>query len=114
MADLQTSIAVPTVPWEAAKARFVEGLPQEQRDAFLSATAENIFYSASVAVSQYEQKSRTRWLQKKLQPLVTSLEDYGKAIDVITNSASLYLCPLWGCVRVVLQVSTISTYSQDE
>ena len=107
MADLRTSIAIPTLPWEAAKTRFLEGLPQEQHDVFANTTSENIFYSTSVAVSQYEQKSQTRRLQKKLQPLATALDEYGKAIDVITNSASMYLCPLWGCIRVVLQVSAI-------
>ncbi|KAF2097104.1 hypothetical protein NA57DRAFT_77359 [Rhizodiscina lignyota] len=105
MADIRTSISIPTRPWEAARARFIEGLSDEQKQQFENATAENVFYSASVAFSGHERGSKTRALQKRLAPFTTALEEYGKAMDVLTNAASMYLCPLWGSLRVVLQLA---------
>lgn len=48
MSDIRTSIAIPTEPWERAKCRFLEGLNDEERKNFQSATLETIFYQAEV------------------------------------------------------------------
>jgi len=36
---------------------------------------------------------------------VDTIEDFSKAMDVFANTAPLFLGPIWGSVRVVLQVS---------
>lgn len=104
MAEIVTNAGSSAAPWEAARARFLDGLPDDQKTLFENATVENIFYTSSVAFSQAERSSKTRKVQKKLQPFIAVVEDYGKAMDVLTNSASLYLSPIWGSMRVVLQV----------
>jgi hypothetical protein len=105
MASIRTSVPFPTQPWEAAKTRFLEGLSLEEKDRFQNATVENVFYDASAAQKKYAQGSKSWLVNEKLSSLTESIEDYGKALDVFSNTYGLVLCPLWGSVRVVLHVS---------
>lgn len=95
---------VPYEPWAAAKRRFVQGLPKHERELFEHATVENIYYAASVAQRSHEENSRVRATIRRLRPLTDALEDFGKAMDVLSNSACLYMCPVWGSIRVVLSI----------
>ena len=103
MKTITTSISIPTEPWETAKLRFTADLSPEDQALFASATAENLFYKASVAFKKHE-KDRIRKAQQKLKPLLDSIEGYGKALDTFAQISPSILCPLWGSVRVVLQV----------
>jgi hypothetical protein len=105
MASIRTSVPFPTQPWEAAKRRFLEGLSLGERDRFQNATAENVFYDASASQKKHAQGSKSWLVHEKLSSLTDGIEDYGKALDVFSNTYGLILCPLWGSVRVVLQVS---------
>ena len=71
---------------------------------FNEASLEKVFYDASAAEKKHATSSNTRALSRKLEPLVSAIEQYGEAIDVYSNSFPLALCPLWGSVRVVLHV----------
>lgn len=94
-----------TQPWETAKARFLQNLPVEEVQIFEHATAENLFYGASVAQKSYASNSRTWMMQERLASLSDAILDYGKALDVYPNASGLVLSPLWGSLRVILHVS---------
>jgi hypothetical protein len=109
LARLRTELPFPTRPWEAAKARFLDGLSQEERQKFGGATPENLFYDASASQKNHARGSRLWMMQQKVTSLVEGIADYGKALDVYANASSLVLCPIWGSVRVVLHVSAART-----
>lgn len=91
-------------PWELARDRYLEDLSEDEDALFENATIENIFYGASAAQKLHEADSKTRLAARKLKPLVAALEQYGKALDVYSNASPTIMCPLWGSIRVVLQV----------
>ena len=93
-------------PWKAAKARFLEGLDQKEATLFHEATAENIYLSSRNVEREDHRQSKSRAALGKLQPLISAVEDYGKALDTFTNIAPLYIAPIWGCIRVVLVVAS--------
>jgi hypothetical protein len=105
MSNIRTSIPIPTQPWEAAKAKFLEGLSPEETIRFKDATLENLFYDASVAQKKHAHDNRVWLLQERISPLVDAIEDYGKACDVFANTNGLVLSPIWGSLRVLLHVS---------
>lgn len=103
MAQIHTNIPWPTEPWAAAKARFLEGLPDDQQSLLEKTSLEDLFYQASVGRKGYEADSKLWSMQRKLGPFIDAIEDYSKAMDVFSNSSTI-LCPLWGSVRIVLHV----------
>ncbi|KAI9660756.1 MAG: hypothetical protein M1831_003448 [Alyxoria varia] len=98
----------PKEPWERAKERFLDGLSDHEKELFRTASLENALYGASNASRWHLYKSKSRRVQKKLEPLRRSLEDYGRAMDVFSNTSSLFLCPIWGCIRMLLAFSNAS------
>ena len=107
-------------PGTRARNRYLEDLTEDEKRLFFNASLEHLFYEASAAQKSHQADSTTRRLGTRLQPLVAAIEQYGEALDVWCNTASLILCPLWGSVRVVLHVScslliavliTVDTYS---
>ena len=109
MAELRTTLRIPTEPWEAAKRQFLEELGEEDKAIFENATLENIFYKASAAQKVHAKHSKLWAMQEKIQPLLEGIEDYGKALDLFANASSALLCPLWGSVRVVLHVRLLKS-----
>ncbi|KAJ8107450.1 hypothetical protein OPT61_g8857 [Boeremia exigua] len=80
--DIPASLPIPTQPWEAARNRFLEGLPPHETSIYENATLENLFYDASANQKRHARGSRSWRLQERLAPLTESLEDYSKALDV--------------------------------
>jgi hypothetical protein len=105
MAMIRTSIPIPTQPWEAAKARFLEGLSSEDIQRFKEATLENLFFSGSAAQKRHAHDSRSWLMQDRLSSLVDAVDDYGKALDVYPNACGLIISPIWGSLRIVMHVS---------
>ena len=91
-------------PWVSAKERFVAGLSEHERTLFERVSIENIYYTASNAQKKHEESSKLRKISRQLQPLTKALDEYGQALDVLSNSFSLYICPVWGGVRVILSI----------
>ncbi|TVY93107.1 Ankyrin [Lachnellula willkommii] len=89
-------------PWTIAKTRFLADLDDKERELFLNATLENLYYSTSNANRQDAENSKTRATTRRLGPFVSAIENYGKALDTFSNIAPLYLAPIWGSIRVVL------------
>ena len=76
---------------------------------FSQASPEAILYDASVAEKTHQATSTTREVVKKLQPFIEAVEQHGKALDVYSNIYPLVMGPIWGSVRIVLQVRMLST-----
>ncbi|KAF2679822.1 hypothetical protein K458DRAFT_313422 [Lentithecium fluviatile CBS 122367] len=104
MADIQTCLHIPTQPWEAAKSRFLEGLSLEEVQKFNEANLENLFYEASATQKKHAQGSKSWIWQERLASLVDGIDDYGKALDVFPNMCPLVVAPIWGSIRVVIQI----------
>jgi len=88
-------------PWEIAKNRFLNDLDESERAIFNEATIENLYYKSSNAEVADQKNSTTRAFLKRLQPLISAVQDYSSALDVFANS-SPYMSLIWGSIRVVL------------
>lgn len=92
-------------PWTLAKNRFLADLDPKEQDLFRDATPENLYSGTSNLDRDDSEKSKTRLAARKLGPLVSAIESYGKALDTFANIVPIYLAPIWGCIRVVLVVA---------
>ncbi|KAF2124058.1 hypothetical protein P153DRAFT_303222 [Dothidotthia symphoricarpi CBS 119687] len=104
MSNIRTSLPIPTQPWDAAKAKFLDGLSPQEIQRFKDATLENLFYDASSVQKRHAHDSRVWLLQERLSSLTDAIEDYGKALDVYANTYGPVMSPLWGSLRVVLHI----------
>ena len=104
-------MALPKNAWEQARERFIEDLEEPERLMFAEASLENIFYSASAAQKAHQEGSRSRYLASKLDSLLAGIDQYGRAMDVLSQ-ASLVPCLLWGTLRVIIHVSPLATASE--
>ena len=96
----------PRSAWAHARERFLEDLEEPERKLFAEASLENIFYGASAAQKTHEEGSRSRYLASKLDSLLVGIDQYGKAMDVFSQ-ASMFVCPLWGALRIIIHVSSL-------
>ena len=97
---------LPNDAWTKARERFIEDLEEPERLMFAEASLENIFYSVSAAQKTHQKNSRSLCLASKLDSLLAGIDQYGKAMDVISQ-ASPFICPLWGALRVLIHVSAL-------
>ena len=97
----------PSNAWAHARERFLEDLDGPERKLFAEASLENIFYSASAAQKTHQESSRSRYLASKLDSLLAGIDQYGKAMDVFSQ-ASIFICPLWGALRIIIHVSSLA------
>ncbi|KAK8205729.1 hypothetical protein IWZ01DRAFT_484963 [Phyllosticta capitalensis] len=84
-------------PFERAKRRFLEQLPEDQQRTFLEklsddqrqlssgASIESLFYKADVLHKEYESSSTVHAFRETLRPFFNILENYSKALDVASN-----------------------------
>lgn len=104
MSNIRTSLPFSTEPWEAAKDKFLEALTPEEIQSFDNATPENLFYEASALQKKHAHESRMWKMQGKMIPLIEGVKDYGRVIDVYSNTYGLILSPIWGSIRIILHV----------
>lgn len=90
--------------WTRARNRFVEDLSEEEKKTFFQASAESILYDASATDKIHEGESTSRKVLAKVQPFIEAVQQYGHALDVYSSTYPLVMGPLWGSIRVVLQV----------
>ncbi|KAI9771740.1 MAG: hypothetical protein M1839_002755 [Geoglossum umbratile] len=90
-------------PWRLALEQFKFGLTEEEKELFENSKPEDIH--RDVADRAKRKSSGPQEFSRRLHPLLAAIEHYGKALDVISNSSPLILCPLWGSLRVLLRVA---------
>lgn len=83
---------------------FVKDLSIEEQKLFETSTLDNLLESAIAAQKEHEENSRSRIISKKLEPFVSAIDQYGRALDIFSNTYSIAMAPLWGSVRVLLHV----------
>ena len=88
----------------------MEGLSEEEKALYAAASPEAILYNSSAAQRIHSSSSNSIKIADKLRPLIGAIEQYGKALDIYTNTYSLVLSPLWGSIRIVLLLA--SEYSK--
>lgn len=94
-------------PWQAAHAAYMKDLNPEEQALFATATLDNLLASTDAAQKQHQDESKSRYIFHKLQPLVEAIDQYGRALDVYSNTYSLAMGPIWGSIRVLLHVRLI-------
>jgi len=87
-----------------ARNRYMEDLNEEEKALFCYASLENLFYSASAAQKDHEEKSKSWAIFGRLEPLISAVDQYSSALDVYSNTYSLAMAPLSGSIRVLLHV----------
>ena len=98
---------LPNDAWTKARERFIEDLEEPERLIFAKASLENIFYAASAAQKTHQESSRSLYLASKLDSFLAGINQYGKAMDVLSQT-SPFICPLWGALRVLIYVSGLA------
>jgi len=49
--------------------------------------------------------SKSRSISRKIQPLISAIDQYGKVLNVFSNASPGVLCSLWGAVRLVFTIA---------
>lgn len=94
-----------TDPWILARESYLSTLTEEQKELFVYASLENVLGTATAENRSYQENSKSVAWMAKLKPFIDAIENYGKALDVYSNTYSPIMCPLWGSIRVLLQVT---------
>lgn len=58
--------------------------------------ADAILLDAVELDKRHKCRSSGRKVAKKLKSLVDGINQYGTALDVLSNASSVFLCPIWG------------------
>lgn len=95
----------PADPWAIARSQYVADLSEDERILFDHATLENLLQASTEEQSSHQQQSRSREILPRLKPFLSAVEDFGTAFDVISNTYSIALAPLWGALRVILRLA---------
>ncbi|KAI4274984.1 MAG: hypothetical protein LQ337_003548 [Flavoplaca oasis] len=86
---------------------FFEALSPNEKELFKATTiAELLLEEVKAAEKIHKDKSISRKVSQALKPLVQGVEQYGAALDVISNASSQFLCPVWGSMRVILHLAS--------
>ena len=67
--------------------------------------ADAILQDAVELDKRHKSRSSGRKVAKKLKPLVDGINEYGTALDVLSNTSSVFVCPIWGSMRVILHLA---------
>lgn len=80
-------------------------LSPNEKELFKATTiAEMLLEEVKTAEGIHKDKGISRKVEQALKLLVSGINQYGAAWDVISQSSSLFLCPDWGSMRVILHV----------
>ncbi|RFU35207.1 hypothetical protein B7463_g1158, partial [Scytalidium lignicola] len=96
--------------WDLARAQYLDRLSKHDRQQLEIATVDDVKQEILNLEKWYASKYRGKPIMKCLQILVVSLDSYGKAIDVFVNTSPLFLAPIWGTIRLLLQA--VQNFSQ--
>lgn len=91
-------------PWKSACTLFMKDLSTDEQRLFETSTLDNLLETAVAAQKEHEENSHSRHISKKLEPFISAIDQYGRALDVYSNTYSIAMAPLWGSVRVLLHV----------
>ncbi|PGH23481.1 hypothetical protein AJ80_02435 [Polytolypa hystricis UAMH7299] len=73
-------------PWVKAVAKYSDGLNETEKTLLKSSTAADLVATVKIAEHAHGSGSKVGNLVKKIQPLVAAIEQYGTALDVLSNA----------------------------
>ncbi len=86
---------------------FVQSLTADEKQVFDATTIADGLLKALGEIQDAEREHKgssvSRRAAEAILPFIAGLEQYGKALDIFANSSDM-LCPIWGSLRVLLQV----------
>ncbi|KAL9627542.1 MAG: hypothetical protein Q9204_006493, partial [Flavoplaca sp. TL-2023a] len=86
---------------------FLQTLSPNEKELFKATTiTELLLEEVKAAEKIHKDKSISSKVSQALKPLVQGVEQYGAALDVISNASSQFLCPVWGSMRVILHLAS--------
>ncbi|KAI4122971.1 MAG: hypothetical protein LQ341_007249, partial [Variospora aurantia] len=86
---------------------FFETLSPNEKELYKATTlAGQLLDEVKRADQIHKDKSVSRRVAQALKPFLAGIDQYGKALDVISNASSTVLCPIWGSIRVVLHLAS--------
>lgn len=92
--------------WEEAKRQCLSDLSAAEQQLVNTASLEEILADVQRVEEKHSQGSKARKLSRRLRPVISGIEQYGKAVDILTGAAQGILSPLWGGIRILLHVSS--------
>ncbi|KAI4086273.1 MAG: hypothetical protein LQ344_007691 [Seirophora lacunosa] len=85
---------------------FFETLSPNEKELYKATRfAEQLLDEVKRADQIHKDKSISRRVSQALKPFLAGIDQYGKALDVISNASSMVLCPIWGSIRIVLHLA---------
>lgn len=83
-------------------------LTASERNRFSASCAADIVKDFQSSQAARGQASKIQGFVRRIQPLVSTVERYAKAMDVMVNTSPEFLSPAWGALRVLLLVGRSS------
>ena len=91
-------------PFETARRSFLSKLDSNEKLVIDATEPASLLSDVKSLEKTHNDKNLTRRLLQKANPMLRGLEQYGKALDVITNAKPEVLSLLWGGIRIILNV----------
>jgi hypothetical protein len=91
--------------WNAAVEEFSKNLDPEDRKYPMNSKPHDVVNDVVQFEKSHHKSSTARHMSAKIQPMVSAINDYGRALDVLANSSAI-IPPLWGSLRVLILVSS--------
>jgi hypothetical protein len=85
--------------------KFFDTLTADEKKLYSATTLSVQLLDDFKTFDEQHAKRKGRRFAKQIEPFITAVEGYATAIDVLSNTSSDILCPIWGSIRVVLHVS---------
>ncbi|KAL8695828.1 MAG: hypothetical protein Q9224_003129, partial [Gallowayella concinna] len=86
---------------------FFETLSPNEKELYKATTiAEQLLEEVKTAEKAHKDKSISRKVSQSLKTFTRGIDQYGAALDVISNASSTFLCPIWGSMRVILHLAS--------
>ncbi|KAK5655046.1 hypothetical protein OQA88_5945 [Cercophora sp. LCS_1] len=91
--------------WSDAVKASRELLSKAERDRFGRSGPHDIITDFEGSQTAAGKSSRVQNILRKIQPLVSAIERFGKPLDVVVNASPEILSPAWGILRAVLIIA---------
>lgn len=98
--------------WRAARDEFCLNLGEDEKKLFLTSSPnkpQDLVKNVVMAEIEYSATSSLRCRTRRLRNVIEAFDQFNYVVDAFAEVYPQALYPIWGCVRVVLQVRTLFT-----
>ncbi|KAK4176463.1 ankyrin repeat-containing domain protein [Triangularia setosa] len=98
------AISIRSIDSDSIK-QFIADLTADERRLFdTSATVKTLIDELKAVAATHKQQSKSRRVGEALVPFIDGLETYANGLSILANGSDI-LCPLWGSLRIVLDLA---------